>query len=212
MAVGIAVFLIYSAIRYHRKSENELGSQTRYNIPIEAAWTVIPFFFFMGFFVWGAKLYFDIERPPDNAISMYVVGKQWMWKVQHPEGQREINELHIPVGRPVKLTMTSEDVIHSFFVPAFRTKQDVLPGRYTTDLVRSDKPGKYHLFCCRVLRHETFGNDRLDLCDDPGRLSELADARRGGRLARIGRRKVLSSVWLRQLSSLWQPRPLSGSS
>lgn len=147
VSVGVASFLIYSAIRYHRKSDNELGSQKRYNVPIEVVWTVVPFIFFMGFFAWGAQLYFEIERPPDNAISMYVVGKQWMWKIQHPEGQREINELHIPVGRPVKLTMTSEDVIHSFFVPAFRTKQDVLPGRYTLTWFEATKPGKYHLFC-----------------------------------------------------------------
>ncbi|HWF48397.1 MAG TPA: cytochrome c oxidase subunit II [Bryobacteraceae bacterium] len=147
VAVGIAVVLIYSAIRYHRKSENELGSQARYNIPVEATWTIIPFILFVGMFGWGAKMYFDIERPPDNAINIYVVGKQWMWKVQHPEGQREIDELHIPVGRPVKLTMTSEDAIHSFFVPAFRTKQDVLPGRYTTTWFEATKPGKYHLFC-----------------------------------------------------------------
>jgi len=147
VSVGVAVFLVYSAIRYHRKNENELGSQTRYNIPIEAAWTIIPFILFMGFYVWGAELYFHIQRPPDNAINIYVVGKQWMWKIQHPEGQREINELHIPVGRPVKLTMTSEDAIHSFFVPAFRTKQDVLPGRYTMTWFEATKPGKYHLFC-----------------------------------------------------------------
>jgi cytochrome c oxidase subunit 2 len=147
VSVAIAVFLIYSAIRYHRKNENELGSQTRYNIPIEAAWTVIPFVLFMFFYVWGAKLYFHMERPPDNAMNIYVVGKQWMWKIQHPEGQREINELHIPVGRPVKLTMTSQDAIHSFFVPAFRAKQDVLPGRYTMIWFEATKPGKYHLFC-----------------------------------------------------------------
>jgi cytochrome c oxidase subunit 2 len=98
-------------------------------------------------FAYGAKLYFDIERPPDNAITMYAVGKQWMWKVQHPEGQREINQLHIPVGQPIKLVMTSQDVIHSFYVPAFRTKQDVLPGRYTMTWFEAVKPGKYHLFC-----------------------------------------------------------------
>ncbi len=147
VAIGIAGFLIYSAIRYHRRSENEMGDQTRNNVPAEVAWTVIPFVLFMGMFGWGAKMYFDIERPPDDAISMYVVAKQWMWKVQHPEGQREINELHIPVGRPVKLTMTSEDVIHSFFVPAFRTKQDVVPGRYTLTWFEATKPGTYHLFC-----------------------------------------------------------------
>jgi cytochrome c oxidase subunit II len=147
VAVGIAAFLIYSAIRYRRRHENEMGNQRRNYIPAEVAWIVLPFIAFMGMFAWGAKLYFEIERPPDNAITMYVVSKQWMWKLQHPEGQREINELHIPVGRPVKLLMTSEDVIHSFFVPAFRTKQDVLPGRYTMTWFEATKPGKYHLFC-----------------------------------------------------------------
>jgi len=147
VATGIAVFLIYSAIRYHRKHENEMGNQRRNYIPAETAWIVIPFIFFMGMFAWGAKLYFEIERPPDNTINMYAVGRQWMWKIQHPEGQREINTLHIPVGRPVKLIMTSEDVIHSFFVPAFRTKQDVLPGRYETTWFEATQPGKYHLFC-----------------------------------------------------------------
>jgi cytochrome c oxidase subunit 2 len=147
VAIGIAAFLIYSAIRYRRRRENEMGSQTRNNIPAEVTWIVGPSVLFLGMFLWGAKMYFDIERPPDNAIPMYVIGKQWMWKIQHPEGQREINELHIPVGRPIKLTMTSQDVIHSFFVPAFRTKQDVLPERYTTTWFEATEPGKYHLFC-----------------------------------------------------------------
>ena len=147
VATGIAVFVIYSAIRYRRKVENEMGDQRRNHIPAEVTWIVTPSIIFMGIFVWGAKIYFDIERPPDNAIPMYAVAKQWMWKIQHPEGQREINELHIPVGRPVKLTMTSQDVIHSFFVPAFRTKQDVVPGRYTTTWFEATQPGKYHLFC-----------------------------------------------------------------
>lgn len=147
IALGIAIFLVYSAIRYHRKNENEMGAQFRNNYPVEATWIILPFFFFMAMFAWGAKIYFDIERPPNNAIRMYAIGKQWMWKIQHPGGQREINELHIPVGRPVELYMTSEDVIHSFFVPAFRTKQDVLPDRYTTTWFEATKPGKYHLFC-----------------------------------------------------------------
>lgn len=149
VSVGIAVVLVYSAIRYHRRHEKEIGDQTRNYYSAEVAWTVVPFLFFLGFFAWGAKLYLDIERPPNNAIPMYVIGKQWMWKFEHPEGQREIDELHIPVGTPVKLTMTSEDVIHSFFVPAFRTKQDVLPGRYTVTWFEATHPGKYHLFCAQ---------------------------------------------------------------
>ena len=98
-------------------------------------------------FVWGASLYLDMARPPDDAIDVYVVARQWMWKFQHQDGQEEINELHVPVGYPVRLTMTSQDVIHSFFVPVFRTKADVLPGRYTTTWFQATKPGQYHLFC-----------------------------------------------------------------
>lgn len=147
MSIFVAAMIVYSAIRYHRKHENEMGDQTRNNIPLEVTWTVVPAICFVFMFLWGAKMYFDLQRPPDNAIPIYVVGKQWMWKVQHPEGQREINELHIPVGRPVRLTLTSEDVIHDFFVPAFRTKHDVLPGRYVTEWFEATRPGKYHLFC-----------------------------------------------------------------
>ena len=147
VAVAIAAFIVYCGVRYRRRHANDMGAQVRNNFPVEFAWTVIPFILFMCMFAWGAKLYFDVERPPADAIEMFAVGKQWMWKIQHPEGQREINTLHIPVGRPVRLTMTSEDVIHSFFVPAFRTKQDVVPGRYTTTWFQATKPGKYHLFC-----------------------------------------------------------------
>ena len=96
---------------------------------LEIAWSVIPFGLTMVMFTWGASVYFNESRPPDNALQIYVVAKQWMWKLQHMEGRREINELHIPLGRPIKLTMTSEDVIHSFYVPSFRVKQDVVPGR-----------------------------------------------------------------------------------
>jgi cytochrome c oxidase subunit II len=101
----------------------------------------------MTMFVWGARVFFEQYKPPQNAIEVYVVGKQWMWKLQHATGQREINELHVPVGRKVKLIMTTEDVIHDFFVPAFRTKADVVPGRYTTLWFEATKAGRYHLFC-----------------------------------------------------------------
>jgi cytochrome c oxidase subunit II len=98
-------------------------------------------------FGWGAKVFFDLYRPPSNAMEIFVVGKQWMWKVQHMDGQREINELHVPIGRPVKLIMGSEDVIHSFYIPAFRVKADVIPGRYNHLWFEATKPGRYHLFC-----------------------------------------------------------------
>ena len=153
--VGVSVFftvlifaaIFYFAIRYRRRSENELPKAVHTSLALEIAWSVIPFGLTMVMFAWGASIFFRESRPPKNAMQVYVVAKQWMWKLQHMEGQREINELHIPVGRPVKLVMTSEDAIHSFYVPAFRTKQDVVPGRYSTTWFTATKPGKYHLFC-----------------------------------------------------------------
>jgi len=139
--------IFYFAIRYRRRSETELPQHVHGGLTLEVVWTVIPFGITMVMFAWGASIFFTESRPPDDAMQIYVVGKQWMWKLQHMEGNREINELHIPINRSVKLTMTSEDVIHSFFVPAFRTKQDVVPGRYTTTWFKATKPGKYHLFC-----------------------------------------------------------------
>jgi cytochrome c oxidase subunit 2 len=121
--------ILYFAVRYRRRSDQELPRAVHTGLTLEIVWTVIPFGLTMVMFGWGANIFFKESRPPDNAMPIYVVGKQWMWKVQHLEGQREINELHVPVGRPVRLTMTSEDVIHSFFIPAFRVKEDVVPGR-----------------------------------------------------------------------------------
>lgn len=141
-------FLIYIfAVRYRRRSEDEMPRQIPGLIPLEVLWMVVPFGMAMVIFVWGVKLYFDAYTPPENAMEIYVVGKQWMWHIQHPTGQREINALHVPVGRPVKLILATEDVIHSFFVPAFRVKQDVVPGRYTYLWFEANKVGDYHLFC-----------------------------------------------------------------
>ena len=145
MTIFSAIF--YFAIRYRRRSENELPRAIHGGMALEILWSVIPLGLTMVMFTWGASIYFNESRPPDNALDIYVVAKQWMWKLEHLGGQREINELHIPVGRAVRLTMTSEDAIHSFFVPAFRTKQDAVPGRYTTTWFTPTKAGKYHLFC-----------------------------------------------------------------
>jgi len=143
----IFVCLIYFAVRYRRRSDDEIGLKVIPDMRLEMAWMVIPFLLSMGIFVWGAKVYFDVSSPPQDSMEIFVVAKQWMWKVQHVDGQREINELHIPLGRDIKLTMTTEDVIHSFFVPAFRVKADVVPGRYSTTWFHPTQPGKYHLFC-----------------------------------------------------------------
>jgi cytochrome c oxidase subunit 2 len=143
----IAGLVMFFAIRYRRRSEVELPEPITGSTKLETLWTVIPFVIVMILFGWGAKIFFTMSRPPSDAMPIYVTGKQWMWKLQHLGGQREINELHVPVGRAVSLIMSSEDVIHSFYVPAFRVKADVLPGRYTNLWFRPTRPGEYHLFC-----------------------------------------------------------------
>jgi cytochrome c oxidase subunit 2 len=145
--VLIAVMVVGFAIKYRRRHVDEVGEEFHESVLLEVTWTVIPLIIVLFTFVWGAKVYFRLYRPPAGAVEYHVTGKQWMWKTQHPTGQREINELHLPVGQAVKLTMTSEDVIHSFFVPAFRAKADVVPGRYTSMWFTPTKPGTYHLFC-----------------------------------------------------------------
>jgi len=147
MSLLIAVLIIYFAIKYRRRTESFLPTPVEGSLKLEIAWSVIPLLISLSFFFWGASLFFAMNRPPPGALEIYVVGKQWMWKFQHLDGQREINELHVPVGRPVRLTMGSEDVIHSFFVPAFRVKRDVLPGRFVSTWFEATRPGRYHLFC-----------------------------------------------------------------
>ncbi|HVF49181.1 MAG TPA: cytochrome c oxidase subunit II [Pyrinomonadaceae bacterium] len=144
----ITALIVYFAIRYRRRDPAELPRPVAGSMKLETLWTVIPLLIAMTIFVWGASVYFKLYRPlNDDAIEIYVVGKQWMWKFQHQEGQREINELHVPVGSRVKLTMTTEDVIHSFYVPAFRIKSDVVPGKYTYAWFEATKTGRFYLFC-----------------------------------------------------------------
>jgi len=148
-AALICILIVYFAIKYRRRSEDEQPAPIEGDLRLEILWTVIPLGLTMVMFVWGAKLFFVTYHPPSNSLEINVVAKQWMWKVQHPEGQSEIDELHIPLGRPIKLILTSQDVIHDFFVPAFRVKKDVLPGRYTTLWFEATKAGEYHLFCAQ---------------------------------------------------------------
>jgi cytochrome c oxidase subunit 2 len=151
VSVGFSVLIfslvIFFAIRYRRRSESEQPEQIHGSTALEMVWTLIPLALVVTFFWWGARLYFDGLRAPSNAMEITVTGKQWMWKIQHPTGHREINELHVPVGVPVRLRMISEDVIHDFYVPAFRMKLDVLPGRYSSTWFEATEPGTYHLFC-----------------------------------------------------------------
>jgi cytochrome c oxidase subunit 2 len=145
--VAVLVTLLFFAIKYRRRSDAERPKEIHGSLALELTWTLIPLGIVVVMFVWGAKVFFHMNRPPDDAMTVSVVGKRWMWKLQQPTGQREINELHVPVGRAVKLVITSEDAIHSFFVPAFRIKKDAVPGRYNVAWFRATKTGTYHLFC-----------------------------------------------------------------
>jgi cytochrome c oxidase subunit 2 len=147
-ATTVVIFaaVAFFATKYRRRHGRE-ATPIHGSLILEIAWSIAPLGVFMVFFVWGAVLYFQLRTPPADSAEVYIVAKQWMWKLQHMEGQREINELHVPVNRDIKLIMTSQDVIHSFFVPEFRIKMDVLPGRYTTMWFRATRTGTYHLFC-----------------------------------------------------------------
>jgi cytochrome c oxidase subunit II len=157
--VGIVLAIIYLVVRYREKEKYATGAEIHGSVPLELLWSFIPFVISMTIFLGGAIVYYNQQRIPNDTMEIYVVGKQWMWKFQHGTGQREINELHVPVGRRVELTMTTEDVLHDLYVPAFRTKMDVVPGRYTKLWFEPTKPGKYHLFCAEYcgLNHSGMG-------------------------------------------------------
>src|SRR5271154_1488655 len=158
MALVLALVTGFSIL--YRKERNPEATQIEGSTLLEATWTIIPLALFMVCFVWGALLYFRIYNPPTNAMNIYIVGKQWMWKAEHPGGQHEIDSLHVPINRPVQLTMISQDVFHSFSIPAFRVKREVVPGRYTTVWFEATTPGTYHLFCtqyCGTLHSQMIG-------------------------------------------------------
>ncbi|PYV16772.1 MAG: cytochrome c oxidase subunit II [Acidobacteria bacterium] len=145
----IFLTIFYFAIRYRRRAKGERPPQIETYMPLEIVWTAVPLALCAVMFLWASSLYIRNARPPRASAEIFVIGKQWMWKLQHPEGPSEINELHVPVGQPVELTMTSLDVIHDFFIPAFRVKKDVVPGRYSTIWFEATKTGKYHFFCAQ---------------------------------------------------------------
>jgi cytochrome c oxidase subunit 2 len=143
----IAVLVVTFAVRFRRRSEKEIPPAIHGSVALELTWSLIPLGIVLVVFVWAADLFFALARPPAGAVDVYVVGKRWMWKAQHLTGQREINELHVPVGVPIRVNLTSEDVIHSFYVPAFRVKKDAVPGLYSATWFEATKPGRYHWFC-----------------------------------------------------------------
>ena len=157
MSVLIATLVVTFAIKFRRRHKDEVGAQVQGGLMLELAWTIVPFLITMVIFFWGAKVFLLMASPPDDTLNIYVVGKQWMWKVQHTTGQREINELHVPVGRPVKLIMTAEDVIHNFSIPAMRVKADVIPGRFVQIWFEPTRPGTYQVFCAEYCGTEHSG-------------------------------------------------------
>lgn len=146
-AVLVSIVVIVFAVKYRTNDPLAVGQHIHGSIPLELGWSIVPFIISIVIFAWAADVFFEIQRPPDQTLEIYATGKRWMWKFQHIDGQNEINELHVPVDRAVKVTFTSEDVLHSLYFPAFRVKADAIPGRYSTVWFNATKVGEYHLFC-----------------------------------------------------------------
>jgi cytochrome c oxidase subunit 2 len=182
----IAVLVIIFAIKFHRKSETEVGERIEGNLPMELLWSVIPTVIMMLMFGWGASVFYHLRRVPDETMHLYAVGKQWMWKFQHLDGQREINELHVPTGRPIRITVTSEDVIHSLYFPAFRTKIDAIPGRYMELWFEATRPGTYHLFCAEYCGTNHSGMIGSVIVMEPAAFQAWLSGATGGSLAERG--------------------------
>ena len=198
-ALLIFALVIGFAVRYRRRAGGPAPEQLHGSVALELTWTLIPLALVASFFLWGAQVYFDGLRPPAGAMQLSVTAKQWMWKIQHPTGQREINELHVPLGVPIQLTMISEDVIHDFYVPAFRKKLDVLPGRYSSTVVRGHARGQLPPVLRRVLRDQALRDDRPGPRARARGLRALARGQRRQRDAGRGRRAPVRGPALRHL-------------
>jgi cytochrome c oxidase subunit II len=181
------VLLFTFAIRYRASNDVDRSGHEQKSWYWEAGWTGATLVAFLVLFVWGAALYLQLNSTPDNALPIYIVAKQWMWKVQHPGGQREINELHMPVGQPIRLIMASQDVIHSFFIPAFRIKRDVLPGRYESLWLRAERTGEFPLLCAEFCGTEhSRMKGRIVVLDPAAYAAWLAQQGSGDTLASEG--------------------------
>ena len=225
LSAPVFVLITYFAVKYRRgKPANRKHAPDR-NVWVETSWALIPFFLILGFYIWSTDLFASLYEPPSDALAINVVAKQWMWKFEHPGGQREINELHVPVGKPVELTMASQDVIHSLYLPSFRIKQDVVPGRYTHLWFTADKPGTYMLACAEFCgaQHSEMGGSVIVLkeADYARWLSEAdvdqTEAQRGAALFRShgcsGCHGAASKVHAPHLEGLYgRPVPLADGS
>ena len=193
VGLTIVILLVTSFSVLYSKKRHPVAVQIEGSTLLEATWTIIPLGLFLVMFVWGALIYFRVFTPPPNAMNIYVVGKQWMWKVEHPGGQHEINSLHVPLGRAVQLTLISQDVFHSLSIPAFRVKREAIPGRYTTVWFEATRTGSYHLFCSQYC-----GTDHSHMIGDvvvmtPENYKKwLANSTSGSSLAQNGERLFAS--------------------
>ena len=193
IGLTIVILLVTTFSIMYSKKRHPVPIQIEGSTMLEATWTIIPLGLFLIMFVWGALIYFRVYTPPANAMNIYVVGKQWMWKAEHPGGQHEINSLHVPVGRAVQLTLISQDVFHSFSIPAFRVKREAIPGRYTTVWFEATTPGTYHLFCtqyCGTDHSHMIGDVVVMTPDDYKKW--LAGSTSGASLAQNGERLFAS--------------------
>jgi cytochrome c oxidase subunit 2 len=146
-AVLVSALVMFFAIKYRDDTGLKVGADIHGSVPLEIGWSLIPFVIAMLIFAWSSVVYFKTVRPPDQTLEIYATGKRWMWRFQHTDGMREINALHVPLGRPIKVTFTAEDVIHDLYIPAFRVKADAIPGRYSSIWFEPTAAGEYHLFC-----------------------------------------------------------------
>ena len=184
----ICLMIVILAIRYRKDASADRSNPPTHSRVLEVTWIVIPLVLEMVMFFWGAHIFYEAYRPPSDASEIHVVGKQWMWYLQHAEGRGETNELHVPVGRPVKLTMISQDVIHSFYIPAFRMKQDVLPGRYSSMWFEPTKVGEYHLFCAEYCgTHHSVMKGKVYVMEQADYERWLAEAGTGPSMITVGK-------------------------
>ena len=193
VGLTIVVLLVTSFSILYSKKRHPVAVQIEGSTLLEATWTIIPLGLFLVMFVWGALIYFRVYTPPANAMNIYVVGKQWMWKAEHPGGQHEINALHVPINRPIQLTLISQDVFHSFSIPAFRVKREAIPGRYTSVWFEATTPGTYHLFCTQYCgtEHSHMIGEVVALTPDDYK-KWLASSTSGASLAQNGERLFAS--------------------
>jgi cytochrome c oxidase subunit 2 len=205
--------MFYFIIKYRRGKPANRREPRLPEVTIEVTWIILPTLLMMGLFGWAAELYFREERPPANAMEINAIGKQWMWKIQHPEGNREINELHVPVGRMIKMTLASQDVIHSFFLPAFRVKRDVIPGYYTSEWFEPTRIGTYHLFCAEYCGTQHSGMIGKIIVMTPADYQRwLETGNPGSTLAQAGERRFreLGCSGCHMGSSIVRAPPLQG--